>query len=80
MGDDASAPFAGLTPEAILAAVESLGLQSDGRVFALNSFENRVFRIGIEDAAPLVASSTAPTAGLTRQSWKTRIQRRTGSG
>jgi Ser/Thr protein kinase RdoA (MazF antagonist) len=53
-------PFAGLTPEAILDAVESLGLRSDGRVLALNSYENRVFRIGIEDAAPMVVKFYRP--------------------
>ncbi|HEX5755290.1 MAG TPA: serine/threonine protein kinase [Arenimonas sp.] len=53
-------PFAGLDPECILAAVESLGLLCDGRVLTLNSFENRVYRIGIEDGAPLVAKFYRP--------------------
>ena len=48
-----AAPFAGLDPERILDAIESLGLVSDGRVLALNSYENRVYRIGIETGAPL---------------------------
>lgn len=41
-------PFSGLDPQAVLEAVESLGLQTDGRLFALNSYENRVYRLGLE--------------------------------
>jgi Ser/Thr protein kinase RdoA (MazF antagonist) len=44
-------PFAGLTPEVVLAAVESLGLPADGRLMALNSYENRVYRVGLEPGA-----------------------------
>jgi Ser/Thr protein kinase RdoA (MazF antagonist) len=54
------APFASLTPEAILAAVESLGLHCDGRVLALNSYENRVYRIGLQDEPPRVAKFYRP--------------------
>lgn len=39
----------------MLAAVESIGVVTDGRLLALNSFENRVYQVGIEDGAPLVA-------------------------
>jgi Ser/Thr protein kinase RdoA (MazF antagonist) len=53
-------PYAGLDPARIIAAVETLGLACDGRIFALNSYENRVFRIGIEDGAPLVAKFYRP--------------------
>jgi Ser/Thr protein kinase RdoA (MazF antagonist) len=53
-------PFDGLLPDVIVAALESLGLRCDGRVLALNSFENRVFRVGLEDAAPLVAKFYRP--------------------
>jgi len=60
MKTTAAAPYARLGPEVVLAAVESLGLTTDGRVLALNSFENRVYRIGIEDAAPLVAKFYRP--------------------
>lgn len=47
--------YARLSPDAVLAAVESAGVRTDGRLLALNSFENRVYQVGIEDAAPLVA-------------------------
>ncbi len=50
----AATPYAELVPEAVLAAVESLGLRSDGRLLALNSFENRVYQVGLEGAPPLV--------------------------
>ncbi len=40
--------YAGLTPEVVLTAVESLGLLADGRLLALNSYENRVYRVGLE--------------------------------
>ena len=53
-------PYADLGPDAVLDAVESLGFACDGRVLALNSYENRVYRIGIEDAAPLVAKFYRP--------------------
>jgi Ser/Thr protein kinase RdoA (MazF antagonist) len=41
--------YAGLTPDAVLAAVEMLGLRPDGRLLSLNSYENRVYRIGLEE-------------------------------
>ena len=47
-------PFAGLTPEKVLAAAEAVGLKPDGHLFALNSYENRVYRLGRMDAAPVV--------------------------
>ena len=56
----APAPFDGLLPDVIVDALESLGLHCDGRVLALNSFENRVFRVGLEDDAPVVAKFYRP--------------------
>jgi Ser/Thr protein kinase RdoA (MazF antagonist) len=49
-----AAPFAGLTPDAVLNAAEASGLDPDGRVLALNSYENRVYRLGRLSAAPVV--------------------------
>jgi len=54
------APFANLDPDRILEAVESLGFDCDGRVLALNSYENRVYRVGRENDAPLVAKFYRP--------------------
>ena len=53
-------PFAQLSPELVIDAVESTGRVSDLRVFALNSYENRVYQIGIEGAAPLIAKFYRP--------------------
>jgi Ser/Thr protein kinase RdoA (MazF antagonist) len=53
-GAPPAAPFATLTPDAVLDAAEALGLAPDGRLFALNSYENRVYRVGRDDAEPVV--------------------------
>jgi len=50
-----AAPYAGLTPDRILDAVDCTGLRCDGRLLALNSFENRVFQIGLDDGSQIVA-------------------------
>ncbi|MCF8178976.1 MAG: serine/threonine protein kinase [Sulfuritalea sp.] len=55
-----SIPFAGLKPEPILDAIESLGYHCDGALMALNSYENRVWQIGIEDQPPLIAKFYRP--------------------
>ncbi|VVP98454.1 Stress response kinase A [Pseudomonas fluorescens] len=55
-----SHPFDTLTPDLVLDAVESLGLLSDARVLALNSYENRVYQIGIEEEQPLIAKFYRP--------------------
>ncbi|MDX1610151.1 MAG: serine/threonine protein kinase [Halofilum sp. (in: g-proteobacteria)] len=47
--------FAELDPGLVLDAVESVGLDCDGRQLALNSFENRVYQVGLEDAEPVIA-------------------------
>jgi Ser/Thr protein kinase RdoA (MazF antagonist) len=49
-------PFGRLDPDTVLASVESTGLPADGRLFALNSYENRVYRVGLD--APLDAGRT----------------------
>ena len=55
-----TAPFAGLRPERILDALESLGYRCDGALMALNSYENRVWQIGVEDGPPLIAKFYRP--------------------
>lgn len=55
-----SHPFATLTPDTVLDAVESLGLVSDARILTLNSYENRVFQVGIEGQQPLIAKFYRP--------------------
>ncbi len=55
-----TAPFSALTPDAVMNALDSVGLRSDGRLLALNSYENRVYQIGMEDGPPLVAKFYRP--------------------
>ncbi len=47
-------PFASLTPDSMLDALESIGLRPDGRLLALNSYENRVYQVFMDEGAPLV--------------------------
>ena len=53
-------PYRDLTPDRVLDAVDSLGLRVDGRLLALNSYENRVYQVGIDTDAPLVAKFYRP--------------------
>ncbi len=52
--------FAVLTPDFVMDAVESLGFLCDARVLTLNSYENRVFQIGIEDSEPVIGKFYRP--------------------
>jgi Ser/Thr protein kinase RdoA (MazF antagonist) len=45
----AAAPFADLTPDAVLNAIDAIGVTTSGTLLALNSYENRVFQVGVED-------------------------------
>ncbi len=44
-------PFSGLDPATVLAAAESIGFEPSGKLFALNSYENRVYQIATDDGA-----------------------------
>lgn len=55
-----SHPYDKLTQDAVIDAIESLGLLSDLRVFPLNSYENRVYQVGIEEAQPVIAKFYRP--------------------
>ena len=57
---DSPHPFHTLTPSFIMDAVESKGFLCDCRTFALNSYENRVYQVGIEDSLPLIAKFYRP--------------------
>ena len=52
--------FESLTPDAIMDAVESCGFITDGRLLALNSYENRVYQVGIDESVPLIAKFYRP--------------------
>lgn len=56
----ANTPFENLNIDTVIDAVESLGYLSDLRVFPLNSYENRVYQVGIEDAEPIIAKFYRP--------------------
>lgn len=53
-------PYDLLTPDAVLNAVESAGMRTDARILALNSYENRVYQVGLENEAPLIAKFYRP--------------------
>ncbi len=53
-------PYANLNPDLILNAVESIGFHCNGSLFALNSYENRVYQIGIEENTPIIAKFYRP--------------------
>lgn len=60
-------PFDGLSPDVILNAVECFGVRCDGHLLALNSYENRVYQVGVEDAQPLVVKFYRPERWQPRQ-------------
>jgi Ser/Thr protein kinase RdoA (MazF antagonist) len=57
---DHARPYDGLTPDAVLDALASAGLRGDGRLLALNSFENRVYLANLEDGGSVVAKFYRP--------------------
>src|SRR5438094_274630 len=53
-------PYAGLTPDLVLDALDGVGLRGDGRLLQLNSYENRVFQVFLEDGSVVVAKFYRP--------------------
>ncbi len=63
MPNVAAAPYTDLTPDCVLNALDSLDvtqLRADGRLLALNSYENRVYQAGMEEGPPLVVKFYRP--------------------
>ena len=60
MTDARSRPYDGLTPDAVLDSLESIGLRGDGRLLGLNSYENRVYQVSLEDDTYVVAKFYRP--------------------
>ena len=58
--DQAVQAYIDLSPDRILQAVESQGYRCDGRMLALNSYENRVYRLGLEDGTFIVSKFYRP--------------------
>lgn len=57
---NAATPYSGLDPDTVLNALESVGLRGDGRLIALNSYENRVYLVYLEEAEPVVVKFYRP--------------------
>jgi Ser/Thr protein kinase RdoA (MazF antagonist) len=55
-----AAPYQSLTPECILDAIETTGRRCDGRLSALNSFENRVYQVWLDDESSIIAKFYRP--------------------
>lgn len=53
-------PYSDLTPEKVMDAIETLGFLCDARIFPLNSYENRVYQVGIEEGQPVIAKFYRP--------------------
>lgn len=53
-------PYDELTPDRVLDAVEEQGFISDARIYPLNSYENRVYQVGLEDSQPIIAKFYRP--------------------
>ena len=53
-------PYEKLTPDLVIRAVESLGYETDARIFGLNSYENRVYQVGLSDERSLVVKFYRP--------------------
>jgi len=53
-------PYAGLTPDLVLDALDAVGLRGDGRLIQLNSYENRVFQVFLEDGRVVVTKFYRP--------------------
>ncbi len=52
--------YRALDPDMVLNAVETTGIRCNGRLFALNSYENRVYQLGIDDAPSVIAKFYRP--------------------
>ena len=55
-----SHPYSRLTPDLVLDAIAAAGLRPDGRLLGLNSYENRVYQVWLEDGAAVVAKFYRP--------------------
>ncbi|MGF6677512.1 Ser/Thr protein kinase RdoA (MazF antagonist) [Paraburkholderia sp. WSM4174] len=81
-GADGAVPFARLTPETVLDAIDGVlattGVRTDGRLLPLNSYENRVYQVGVEDGPPVVAKFYRPERWSdAADSRRARVRRRT---
>ncbi len=61
MSPERAAPYADLTPDCVLDALDSAGFRGDGRMSALNSYENRVYQVFMEEGPPVVVKFYRPS-------------------
>ncbi|MGA0843455.1 MAG: serine/threonine protein kinase, partial [Arenicellales bacterium] len=54
------ADYSSLGPDQILEAVESQGFPVDGRLLEMNSFENRVYEVGLVEGSPIIVKFYRP--------------------
>lgn len=60
MSETDATPYANLSPDLILTAIEAFGFRCDGHLLALNSYENRVYQIGLDDGSKIIAKFYRP--------------------
>ena len=65
--ESSSHPYAELSPVTVLEAVESLGYETDARMFPLNSYENRVYQVGINGKPSIIVKFYRPERWTTEQ-------------
>ena len=60
MASTSTAAYAALQPQEVLAALDAVGLQGDGRLLQLNSYENRVYQVFLESGEAVVVKFYRP--------------------
>ena len=65
--ESSSHPYAELSPVTVLEAVESLGYETDARMFPLNSYENRVYQVGLAGKPSIIVKFYRPERWTTKQ-------------
>ncbi|PCI79953.1 MAG: serine/threonine protein kinase [SAR86 cluster bacterium] len=65
--ESSSHPYAELSPVTVLEAVESLDYETDARFFPLNSYENRVYQVGLVDKPSIIVKFYRPDRWTTEQ-------------
>jgi Ser/Thr protein kinase RdoA (MazF antagonist) len=53
-------PYERLTPDLIMDCIETVGFRCDARIIPLNSYENRVYQVGVEDGEPVIGKFYRP--------------------
>jgi Ser/Thr protein kinase RdoA (MazF antagonist) len=64
-------PYAELTPDCVLDALSSVGVSGDGRLLSLNSYENRVYQVWLEEGSP-AAILPAPASSVVAKFYRPR--------